>query len=151
MLNRNIARESHDCAERPEAGNSQAPLTLVSDSDLRTGAERAQLLRKVQKVRSCRTDFFSSSLFGEPAWDMLLELFVSAIEQKRVTVGELCIASNVPQTTALRWIDVLLKGGLATRRSDPLDGRRVHVEITPEAYGAMQDYAGQLSGTIHPA
>jgi DNA-binding MarR family transcriptional regulator len=79
---------------------------------------------------------------------MLLELFASAVEQKRVTIGELCIASNVPQTTALRWIDVLLREGLATRRPDPLDGRRIHMEITPSAYRAMQDYAEQLSSAF---
>lgn len=151
MLSRTIAPESYDFGGQPETGSSQTSQPVVSDTDLRTGAVQAQLLRKVQRARSRRTDFLSASLFGEPAWDMLLELFVSALEQKRVTVGALCIASKVPQTTALRWIDALLKEGLATRRSDPLDGRRIYVEISAAAYGAMQNYAVQLSGAIRPA
>ncbi len=79
---------------------------------------------------------------------MLLELFASAVEQKRVTVGALCAASNVPQTTALRWIDVLLKENLVSRRSDPFDARRVHVELKPSACVAIRDYVQQLSRAL---
>lgn len=133
------------CAGEQHAATAQCSLTVLSDSDLRAGTEQARLVRKLQKARLHRTDFLSGNLFGEPAWDMLLELFVSANQQKRVTVGDLCRASHVPQTTALRWIDVLAKEDLITRRSDPLDARRVHLELTPSAYGAMRDYVDQLS------
>jgi len=151
MLNSNIETEFHHYAGQPEAGNRQSSLTSVSEPDLRLAQTQAHILRKVQKARSRRTDFLSSRLFGEPGWDMLLELFASAIEQKRVTIGELCAASNVPQTTALRWIDVLLSEGHASRRPDPLDGRRIHVEITPSGYRAMQECAVHLSRAILPA
>lgn len=148
MFNSTLESQSHHPAGRPEIGSRQPSLTVVTDLDLRAAGVQARLVRKLQDARSRRTDFLSSTLFGEPAWDMLLELFASAIEQKRVAIGELCIASNVPQTTALRWIDVLLKEGLATRRPDPLDGRRIHIEITPSAHRAMQDYAEQFSNSI---
>lgn len=152
MLSRNeVAVSSSDCIGEPESANSRSSLALLSNADLSKVAEQVRLVRKVQKARSRRTDFLSSSLFGEPAWDMLLELFVRTIEQKRVTVGEICTASNVPQTTALRWIDVLVKEDLVCRRSDPLDGRRIHLELTPSAYAAMRDYSGQLSGALGAA
>jgi DNA-binding MarR family transcriptional regulator len=145
MLNSNIRTDYDDCAGRSFVDNPSASLTLVSDSDLVSAGVQAKIIRTIQKARSRRTKFLSSALFAEPAWDMLLELFASAAEQKRVTIGDLCSASKVPQTTALRWIDILLREGLVTRRPDPLDGRRIHVEITPSAYQAMQDYASQLS------
>lgn len=146
MLNRNLKTQSYHC-QQPETGSRQPLLTVVPNSDLHIAGPKAKLVRKLQDARARRSDFLSSALFGEPGWDMLLELFAAAIEQKRVTIGELCIASNVPQTTALRWIDVLMKEGLATRRPDPLDGRRIHMEITPFAYRAMEAYAEQLSST----
>jgi hypothetical protein len=149
MFHKDIAQSA--CAVQPEGSGPHPSLRLLSSDDLRAGAEQAKLVRKIQRARSRRTDFLSTTLFGEPAWDMLLELFASAIEQKRVTVGELCIASNVPQTTALRWIDVLVREELVTRRSDPLDARRVHLELMPSAYEAMRDYADQLSGTLRTA
>jgi len=152
MIHENVRVDSPSArADRADAAKSQSSPTLLSDADLDTVAEQAKLVRRLQRARSRRTDFLSSSLFGEPAWDMLLELFVSTIEQKRVTVSALCIASNVPQTTALRWIDVLVKEELVTRRSDPLHGRRIHLELTPSAYCAMRDYARQLSGALRAA
>lgn len=145
MFNSNIWTDSGHCAGQPQAEAPRVAVPLIADPDLREAGVQAKLVRKLQKARSRRTDFLCSSLFAEPAWDMLLELFASAAEQKRITIGELCVASMVPQTTALRWIDVLLKEGLVVRRPDPLDGRRIHMEITPSAYRAMQDYAVQLS------
>jgi hypothetical protein len=148
MLNSNIWLGSGDCAGQARAESPRVSVS-VSEPDLHAAGAQAKLVRKLQKARSRRTDFLCPSLFAEPAWDMLLELFASAVEQKRVTIGGLCVSSMVPQTTALRWIDVLLKEGLVTRRPDPLDGRRVHMEITPTAYRAMQAYAGQLSSLFH--
>lgn len=145
MLNSNIWTNSDDFEGQRWPESPRASLALAPDPDLATAGAQAKLVRKIQEARSRRTDFLSSTLFAEPGWDMLLELFASAIEQKRVTIGGLCSASNVPQTTALRWIDVLLREGLVTRRPDPLDGRRIHMEITPSAYRAMQAYAARFS------
>jgi DNA-binding MarR family transcriptional regulator len=133
---------------QPKSANGENSPAAGPKEDLSALAAQGQLVRKVQKARSRRTEFLASSLFGEPAWDMLLELFASAAEQKRITVGDLCNASKVPQTTALRWIDVLLKEGLVTRRPDPLDSRRIHVEMTASACSAMRHYAEQLSWTV---
>jgi DNA-binding MarR family transcriptional regulator len=50
----------------------------------------------------------------------------------RVPVSSLCIAADVPPTTALRWLKTLVQQGLFVRRADPHDGRRVFVELAPE-------------------
>jgi DNA-binding MarR family transcriptional regulator len=52
----------------------------------------------------------------------------------------LCIAAAVPATTALRWLKIMVKQGLFTRRADPHDGRRVFVELAPEASKGMRRY-----------
>src|SRR3546814_1843272 len=58
--------------------------------------------------RSTRTDtlFPYTTLFrSDPAWDMLLDLYLAAERNTRpVSISSLCIASAVPATTALRWI-----------------------------------------------
>jgi DNA-binding MarR family transcriptional regulator len=149
MFHKNIELgQEAGCSRQAEGQGPRASVRAGSSGDLSTVAEQARLLRKVQKARSRRHDFLNPRLFGEPAWDMLLELFACTVEQRRITVGEMCRAANVPQTTALRWIDVLLKEALVTRRSDPLDARRVHLELTPSAYSAMRDYAEQLSASL---
>lgn len=97
-------------------------------------------VRKIIRARRAREQFFDASLFADPAWDMLLDLFASDIGNQRVPVGSLCAAATVPATTALRWIRNLERSGLVRRHQDPLDGRRCFVSLTFEASLAMASY-----------
>jgi DNA-binding MarR family transcriptional regulator len=99
-----------------------------------------ELVRYVIQARRLRNRFFAEGLFADPAWDMLLDLFQAEIAQLRVSVSSLCAASAVPQTTALRWIKAMTEADLFRRRSDPIDARRVFVELSPTASQAMRRY-----------
>src|SRR5690606_9764038 len=72
----------------------------------------AQQVRDLLRARRLRDEFLPGDLFADPAWDMLLDLFAARLEQERVSVSSLCIASAVPPTTALRWIRTLTEKGL---------------------------------------
>ena len=76
---------------------------------------------------------------------MLLDLTQAELAQHRVPVSSLCIAAAVPATTALRWIKSMTDSGLFVRRADPHDGRRVFVELSPAASGAMRAYFAELA------
>ena len=102
-------------------------------------------LRGVIRARRLRSRFFSDELFADPAWDMLLDLLQAEIAQHRVPVSSLCIAAAVPATTALRWIKAMTDSGIFVRRADPHDGRRVFVELSPGASGAMRGYFAELA------
>lgn len=101
-------------------------------------------VRAVIRARRLRARFFDADLFADPAWDMLLDLFQAEIAQHRVPVSSLCIAASVPPTTALRWIKTMTDNGLFRRRADPHDGRRIFVELAPDASGAMRRYFAQV-------
>lgn len=103
-----------------------------------------QKVRNAIQARRLRERFFDPELFADPAWDMMLDLFEAELSQRRVAVSSLCIASAVPSTTALRWLKALSKQGIFVRRSDPFDGRRVYVELSPQASVAMRQYFGEL-------
>jgi DNA-binding MarR family transcriptional regulator len=100
------------------------------------------LALRLIKVRRRREMIFGAKLFGEPVWDMLLDLFVENLRQKPVSVSSLCIASAVPLSTALRWIDSMEEAGLCKRFPDPDDGRRAFVGLTLEAMDAMVNMLG---------
>jgi DNA-binding MarR family transcriptional regulator len=87
-----------------------------------------------------RGRFFADDLFADPAWDMLLDLLQAEIAQLRVPVSSLCIAAAVPATTALRWLKTMTDKGMFVRRADPHDGRRVFVELAPDASVALRRY-----------
>jgi DNA-binding MarR family transcriptional regulator len=112
------------------------------------GAEVPQValetVRTVVRARRLRENYFPADLFGDPAWDMLLDLLQAEIAQLRVPVSSLCIAAAVPATTALRWLKTLVQEGIFVRRADPHDGRRVFVELAPAASDALRRYFAEV-------
>jgi DNA-binding MarR family transcriptional regulator len=84
-------------------------------------------------ARASRAGAFGPDLFADPAWDMMLELLLARIEHRPVAVSKLCLASGVPQTTALRWISDLVARGLLERSADPCDGRRILIDLSAAA------------------
>lgn len=108
----------------------------------------ADVVRQVIRARRLRTRFFEEDLFADPAWDMLLDLLQAEIAQLRVPVSSLCIAAAVPATTALRWLKTMTDKGIFLRRADPHDGRRVFVELAPEASLAMRRYFAEVGQAV---
>lgn len=94
--------------------------------------------------RNAQLQAFGHKLVGNPAWDMLIDLFLAQEAGKSISVSSLCIASNAPQTTALRWIDVLEKIGLIARASDPHDKRRANLTLTPAGSNRVVSCLAQM-------
>jgi DNA-binding MarR family transcriptional regulator len=81
---------------------------------------------------------------------MLLELYVAHLIQRRLSVTDVCRASRVPHTTALRWIDVLAAKELVCRKKDPLDARRIFIDLTSSGSNALQHYFEAISNRVWP-
>lgn len=123
---------STDGAIQPEPANAH------SETDY---GFLAELAREAYEDRRRRSAIFRNSmLFGEPGWDILLDLFIAASERKTISVTSACIGAAVPSTTALRWLKVLETEGLVVREHDPNDNRRINVRLTASAFGKMCDY-----------
>ncbi len=90
--------------------------------------------------RRARRRFFPAELFGEPAWDLLLDLFQARLEGKSISVTSACIGADVPLSTALRWIGVLETEGLVERSRNLTDHRSTWVSLTDRAVAAMTEY-----------
>ncbi|PTR12190.1 DNA-binding MarR family transcriptional regulator [Novosphingobium sp. GV055] len=97
------------------------------------------MAREVYAARRRRERFLAADLFGEPTWDILLDLFIAAAEARRVPTTSACIGANVPPTTALRWLRILEARGLVEREDDGRDGRRTFVCLTARGLAAMTD------------
>lgn len=104
-------------------------------------------VRSIIRARAIRRQFFEDGLFSDPAWDMLLELYALHCEGARVSVSKLSIAADVPCTTCLRWIDKLESESLAIRIADPLDARRVWIELSELGRSTMTAYLRTISGS----
>lgn len=102
------------------------------------------VLRRLIQERRIRERFFKDVRFGEPAWDIILDLTLAWFEGKTVAVSSLCIASGVPMSTAMRWINDMIEAGLIVRWIDPTDGRRNLMQISPATRDAMLRYLAAL-------
>jgi len=107
---------------------------------------RALQARALIRQRRLRTDFLPATLFGEPAWDMLLDLYAAHYEGRRVSVSSLCIASSVPSTTALRAIEAMEREGCILRERDPGDGRRIFLKLSDVRRAELDAYFDRLGG-----
>ena len=115
----------------------EGPTAGVSDESAEVSAETVNALIRARRARA---KFMPDDMFAEPAWDMMLDLLRAEIEGERIYVSSLCIASGVPPTTALRWIGSMVEKGLFVRSSDPRDGRRAFIALTPTLSRSLRHY-----------
>jgi hypothetical protein len=127
------------------AAVAPAPEPVHKDETLEVSIET---IRAVIRARRMRARYFPEELFADPAWDMLLDLLQAEISHLRVPVSSLCIAAAVPATTALRWLKSMVSQGVFLRRADPHDGRRVFVELAPEASRALRRYFAEVGNPV---
>jgi DNA-binding MarR family transcriptional regulator len=105
------------------------------------GRPASTLLKHAQAwmhARVARSKVFDWELFGEPAWDLLLELYQSYCLGTRTSISQLGLDTHIAQTTVLRWLDALEHKGLIMRWRDPNDGRRVFVVLTEPGLEKME-------------
>lgn len=89
-------------------------------------------------ARTARDRSFDMDLFADPAWDILLDLYVNLCRDRAVSISDLYTACSTPPTTTLRWITILEKHELVSRRSDPTDRRRRYISLTAMAIDKME-------------
>lgn len=109
--------------------------------DHRPESAAAAAARSAYDLRRRRDMLFADfpGLFGDPAWDMLLDLYIAEIDARPVTVAQACAASAVAASTALRCLMLLIEQGLIERPDPPAVATNL-IRLTDRG----QDYMDQL-------
>jgi DNA-binding MarR family transcriptional regulator len=97
----------------------------------------AAIARLRYKQRRLRSRYFGDGLFRDPAWDILLDLFVAEHEGKKISVSSASGAAGLSTASGLRWLAKLEEQGLIIRVRAHSDARTIHVELTHEAREKM--------------
>lgn len=100
--------------------------------------------RSILRARQKRQEFMDSSKFGDPTWDILLDLTSAALEGRSVPVLSASAAANVPMTTALRHVTKLVEGDMVKRWDDPGDKRRSLLALEDHALESMILYLASV-------
>lgn len=95
------------------------------------------MARMIIRMRDVRDRILGTKLFADPAWDLLLDLYVAAADGRKLTVGDACVGARVPSSTALRWIAEFERDGLIRRIPDAVDRRRMLVVLTESQLSTM--------------
>jgi DNA-binding MarR family transcriptional regulator len=82
---------------------------------------------------------------GDPAWNILLDLILASLEDRKVAVSSACIVAGVATTTALRLITRMVDDGVLIRVPDEDDGRRHFLAIEPTVERALKNYISDLA------
>lgn len=90
------------------------------------------------RARACRDRAFGDDLFFDPAWSIMLELYVHHRQQTAVSLTSLCVSVKIPPSTGLRWVSLLEKRGLVTREADPFDKRKSYARLTADGLARVE-------------
>lgn len=117
----------------------EAQETTITTDDVPSHRDLALLLYRERRVRDA---FFKDGgdFWGEPAWDMLLDIFIANETGRLVNVTSACIGGDVPIATGLRHVGRLLEKGFLDRTTDPKDRRRGMLSLTATTAAAMRRY-----------
>src|SRR3546814_12485945 len=96
------------------SGNGSAQVRDAVDN------ARATMRRRILR----RQLIGAEELFGEPAWEMLIDLFIHEGEGKPLSTSDLCVTSTIPMRSALRLVHKLRDAGLGDRSPDRLASLR---------------------------
>ncbi len=86
-------------------------------------------------------------MFGEPAWDMLLALYITETGPRQ-TVGKISEMSGAPASSAYRWLQYLERERLILREPHLTDRRVIYVELTSKGRETVEGYLVSLTQLI---
>lgn len=127
---------------------SSEPRSHVSVDD--TGATNECVMPGLELASWCvdarrlRDAIFGTQMFSDPAWDILLCLYVLAAHGDKVKITSLAPMTGLATTTAGRWARKLVARGLLEREQDGSDRRRSYISLSHEGYVLVRRYFEEL-------
>ena len=123
------------------------PSSLDSRPTTGTAADRADertraraWAERLYAERRGRDALFPVGLFGEPAWDLLLAMFIARDKGQTMILCRAYKAAGVSDTTGRRLLDRMEEEGLITRRRAPRSRKMRIVELTDHAVERLTEY-----------
>jgi DNA-binding MarR family transcriptional regulator len=118
-------------------------LADVGSGGLEADGEAMQLrlvniARTSLSVRRRRSDYLHRAMLGEPAYDMLLGLYVAEAEGESLTAARLADRAGVAPSSALRWIDYLAAKELIVREPHPSRKRASVLKLSCKGRAALE-------------
>jgi len=95
--------------------------------------------RRLYGLNRRRLEMLGAPLCVDAAWNMLLDLFISEGEGRRLSVSAAVIGSMFSYSTAMRYVNLLVDAGLVERTPDQRDRRRSFLSLSRTGRAALAD------------
>jgi CheY-like chemotaxis protein/DNA-binding MarR family transcriptional regulator len=152
---RRASRSISEQSFRPKPRSEDQPQPIAGDTPTNradrsapTDEDLLTVLRSLKRTSDQRSEFFDQSIFGDPCWDILLELTAARIQGQPVPVSSACNATHLPFSTALRYVRQLVDLGLIKRWRDPNDRRRDLLDVDDATFESMKTLVGNMRRKI---
>lgn len=133
-----------DPDQEPRQKVSEGKVTHNPDITL---AEVAAQLYEERRLRD--VCFSEVDIFGEPAWDILLDVAFAEAMGENLSVSKVCIGSCVPVSTAMRWINILQSRNLVYKVGDTGDPLETFVRLTEQGHENTKRYLASVRTLRH--
>ena len=120
---------------------SVVPSTAQTELASASGPPSPALLERaesIQRVRRAREKLLGRAVIGEPAFDLLLCLYLQS-GQKGSSVTSLARPAGIAYSSAMRWIRYLADKGLVERADSTSDRRAICVQLTPSGRAVLDE------------
>jgi len=104
----------------------------------------ALFIKTYLRARRDREWQFPRGLFSDPAWDILLDLYVAQSEDRQVSLWNACQAAAVPETSGMRWLRILESRHLVKREEEMTDQDREWVSLTRDAVAGLNRWLDRM-------
>ena len=95
--------------------------------------------------RALRHRFFDSCMLGEPAFDILLALYVTGASPAVLPLRILSATVGVTDSVAARWLKLLVDDGLVLSVAGHGDAGSIQATLTDKGRTILDEYLGALS------
>jgi hypothetical protein len=114
------------------------------DKSAREDSRRQVLLRRAlvtMEMRQLRHKFLNPAMFGEPAFDMLLALYVTNASPAILSLRILSPVIGVSESCAARWLKLLVDDGLVLKVGGQLgEPGSIHAALTDKGRIVLDEY-----------
>ena len=103
FANKRFSYKSLSATDNSVVSRERAQIAGMAEPEMEALDHARSLLRQ----RRIRDAAFPPGLFGEPAWDALLTLYIARCEGRRLSRAGLCLSLNLPPARSANWISAL--------------------------------------------
>lgn len=129
---------------RPAPTSREASQHASEDPDEAKSQALVRRAMSIVAIRAKRNALFASDdIFADPAWDILLHIYIASHAKRETSIKCASIAAKVPASTAQRVIGRLVKLQMLERRIDPNDTRRSFLTLEPQTKSRLDTVLAQ--------